>query len=76
MRTTEYLYGIKPSELDSHTYWSGLNFKIKEGTNLFRELYKSKEDNERLFWVNKAIEHTRKLINERDDSAEKDLYKM
>ncbi len=69
MRTTKYLYGIYQEELDAHTYWSGLNFKLKSGIELFRKLYKTNEDNERLFWVNKAIEHTRGLVDERNQES-------
>ncbi len=65
MKTTKYLYDITPEELDGHTYWSGLDFKLKKATELFRELYVANKDGDRMFYVNKAMEHTRELIEER-----------
>ena len=67
MKTSEYLYGINPEELDDITYWNALRYKIEKGTELFRELYTSNNDNHRLFYVNKAMLHTRKLLEERDE---------
>ena len=67
MKSTEYLYNIKPEELDGLEYWAGLKLKIDSATKLFALLYTSAQDTDRLFYVNKAIIHTRKLINERDE---------
>jgi len=67
MKTTEYLYGIKPEELGDKMYWDALEHRITNGMKLFKELYTSGRDQERCFWVNKAIEHTRELLRERDE---------
>ena len=66
MKSTEYLYNIKPEQLYGLEYYEALKFKLDNCTELFRKLYMHPEDNERLFWVNKAMNHTQKLLNERD----------
>jgi len=69
MKKTEYLYGIQPKELDNKGYFKALEYKKIAGINLYRSLFlkhdKTKEDNDRMIYVNKAIEHTRKLLDER-----------
>jgi len=69
MKKTEYLYGIQPKELDNKGYFKALEYKKTAGMKLYRSLFlkhdKTKEDSDRMFYVNKAIEHTRKLLDER-----------
>jgi len=71
MHTTEYLYGIKPIELEGLDYYSALQYKYNQGVKLYQELYlkenKTEDDNIRLFHVEKAVRHTKKLIDERDE---------
>lgn len=67
MRTTKYLFGIEPSELDDLKYWEALDYKLAKGWELFIELYTNQHDPERLFYVNKAVEFTRQLKKERDE---------
>ncbi len=69
MKTTKYLYGIEPESLDNMGYWEGLRYKITNGISLFRHLYKSGKDQDRCFWVNKAVDHTRELLKERDEQS-------
>ena len=68
MKTTEYLYGIQPTELDNKFYYEALEYKLDKGSQLYRELYpnsKDKETNDRIFFVLKALDHTRELLEER-----------
>lgn len=69
MKKTEYLYSIKPSQLDDLMYFKALEFKKASGERLFRELFfkhnPTEGDKERLFWVRKAQDHTQKLLDER-----------
>ena len=39
MKTTEYLYGIQPEELDHMDYWIALRYKLEKGKELFNYLY-------------------------------------
>lgn len=67
MKSTKYLFNIEPEELDDLTYWDALDYKLAKGWDLFIDLYNNKHDPERLFYVNKAVEHTRELKEERDE---------
>jgi len=69
MKKTIYLYGIFPSELEDKGYFEALEYKKTAATKLYRSLFlkpdKTKKDNDRMFYVNKAIQHTQKLLDER-----------
>lgn len=67
MKSTKYLFNIEPEELDDLNYWEALDYKLKHALELFGDLYTSKRDDVRLFHVNKAIEKTRELKEERDE---------
>ena len=67
MKKTEYLYGIKPEQLDGLEYWDALKLKKENAEILYEELYVTGIDKEREFWVYKALKHTEKLIGERDE---------
>jgi len=70
MKETEYLYGIQPKELDNKGYFKALEYKKIAGMKLYRSLFlkhdKTKEDSDRMFYVERAIKHTGKLLKERD----------
>ena len=73
MKTTQYLYGIEPVELENKFYLEALKYKLESGMKLHKEIYLSNssygsEEHNRLFYVQKAIAHTRKLINELEDN--------
>lgn len=65
--STEYLYGIDPSDIMKMTYKIALQFKLDVGSELYymlsSEPYKD-QDTDRMFYVMKAITHTRKLLDE------------
>ena len=65
--TTQYLYGIDVRELDNMLYWEALAYKHKKAMDLFRTLYMEMQDETRIFYVNKAINHTKKLLEEREE---------
>ena len=71
MKTTQYLYGIEPEELDNKYYFEALKYKLESGSKLYKSLYEIKEqtkkESDRTFWVLDAIDHTRKLIQEREE---------
>ena len=68
---TQYLYGINPEELDPMLYYEALTFKHINARQLYEKLYIMKNktwfNNVRLFFVEKAMKHTWKLIQERTD---------
>jgi len=68
MKSTQYLYGIDAVELENKFYKEALQYKLDAGRRLFRELYhkqdKTKDEQDREFYVCKALEHTEKLIAE------------
>lgn len=68
--STQYLYSIKKQELENKFYFEALRYKLEAGKRLQKQLYLAEEDSEynrvRLFFVEKAIRHTNKLINEED----------
>lgn len=68
MKKTSYLYGIEPNDLIGMNYINAIQYKRDKGTQLFKKLYfmhnRTEEEEERLFHVRKAVEHTRKLIEE------------
>lgn len=68
MLNTEYLYNINPKGLEDKLYFEALEYKLEKGKKLYSELYdaKDKESQNRKFYVYKAIEHTRKLIEEKE----------
>ncbi len=71
MKTTQFLYGINPSELENKMYFEALIYKLEAGKKLFRKLYytknRSDKQNIRYHYVTKAINHTRELLEERTD---------
>ncbi len=71
MRTTQYLYGINPSELENKMYFEALQYKHEAGKKLFKDLYYTKNRDEkqeiRYHYVIKAINHTKDLLEERTE---------
>ena len=69
MKTTKYLYSIDASDLEGMEYYTALQHKLAAGTRLYRKLYlkadKTKEEDDRMFYVAKAQRHTEKLLEER-----------
>ena len=65
-KSTWYLYGILPDELLAMPYKVALQFKLDCGKELFKLLYNTdgEKDKDRLFHVQKAINHTRMLLDE------------
>jgi len=67
---TEYLYGIQPSELENKFYYEALAYKKEAGQRLLKALYlkddRTEEEGVRLFFVQKAINHTQSLLDERE----------
>jgi len=70
LHSTNYLYGIEPKELDNKMYWEALQYKLEAGTRLYRKLFlipkRNKEEEDRMFYVDKAYNHTKKLLEERN----------
>ena len=68
---TEYLYGIKPEDLDKMLYYEALTYKHVNARKLYEKLYTMPTRNwynhVRLFFVEKAMKHTWKLIQERTE---------
>lgn len=71
MLKTEYLYGIGPGELENKFYYEALAYKLEHAKILHAKLYvvenKTFEEESRLFWVRKAMDHTTKLLREREE---------
>lgn len=67
MKKTEYLYDLNIDYLSKMLYYDALQYKLNCANRLYKKLHTSTEDPERLFYVWKAIEHTRGLLNERDE---------
>jgi len=68
-KTTQYLYGINPSELENKFYKEALQYKLESGRHLHMKLYNETkaygdETHRRLFYVQKAIQHTSMLLEE------------
>lgn len=65
--TTQFLYNVRPWELREMLYYDALNYKLLKGKELYYDLYTGAipNENDRLFWVGKALDHTRDLIAER-----------
>ena len=64
MKSTQYLYGLDPKDIAELPHLKALKLKRTSGKNLYIELYKSGEDDERRFYVEKALRHTEVLIKE------------
>jgi len=68
MHSTQFLYGIEPNELIGMKYINALAYKRDKGIELYRKLFlipnRTEEEDERLFYVGKAVHHTEKLIEE------------
>lgn len=62
--STQYLYDINPSELRGMGYEEALEYKLAGAREVYRNLYSDGEDYDRQFWVLRALEHTRNLIEE------------
>jgi len=73
MKSTQYLYGIDPSELENKMYFEAMQYKYDACTRLYRTLWlkekRTEEDNIRLFHVQKAQEFTKELLDERVSEA-------
>jgi len=70
--TTQYLYGIQPNELENKFYYEALQYKLDAAKKLHVELYNlphsyGDEVHIRLFYVQKAINHTQNLLNEKTE---------
>lgn len=66
--STFYLYGITTQDLEGKEYFEALEFKRKNGNELYRKLYNMQRDNAedvQMHYVLKALRHTEELINER-----------
>jgi hypothetical protein len=66
MKKTEYLYGIAPTELDNKEYWEALAFKVNSGQKLYEYLLEH-GPRDREFHCFKALSHTKKLLEEREE---------
>ena len=67
--STEYLYGVEPKEFSDMIYKDAIRFKHEKAQELYRMLYmrgpvKSEEDALREFYVEKAMAHTKMLMDE------------
>jgi len=75
MKTTQYLYGIEASELDNKFYFEALSYKVDKGGALYKKLYmtenRNKEEDDRMFYVLRALDKTRELIEERSKIEQK-----
>lgn len=72
-RSTQYLYGIDPSEIRDMRYEDALEYKLNHAKDLFARMtmdrmVKSYEDEERLHYVYKAMRHTQNLLKELRES--------
>jgi len=71
MKKTLHIYGIEPKELEGMEYFAALLFKKEAGVKLYRQLFlkpdKTKEDSDRMFYVERAVRHTERLILERTE---------
>tara|TARA_R110000772_G_scaffold29667_1_gene73976 strand:- start:34 stop:243 length:210 start_codon:yes stop_codon:yes gene_type:complete len=69
MKTTKYLYGIEPWDLEDKLYFAALKYKKEKGTRLYRSLFlnheRTEEEEKQMFYVAKALRHTQKLLDER-----------
>lgn len=65
--TTEFLYGIKPEVLEPMKYFEALEHKLMAGKYLYQGLYLGlvPDENHRMFYVEKAMRHTEKLLAEK-----------
>ena len=68
MKSTQYLFGIDASELSNKFYEEAIRYKIDAGAKLYRELESKQgldfKERERLFYVTKALDFTRDLLEE------------
>ena len=65
--STYYLYGIEPHELMDMPYQVALQFKLDCGSELYNMMYQlpsREQDKDRMFYILKAITHTRELLAE------------
>jgi len=68
-KSTQYLYGIDPLELENKFYKEALQYKLDSAKKLHVELYGKdrtygSDIHKRLFYVQKAIKHTEMLLYE------------
>ena len=68
MKSTKYLFDIEAGEFENKFYTEVLKIKIEAGMKLFQELHGIErpnfEERERLFYVTKALDFTRDLLEE------------
>ena len=72
-RTTQYLYGVKPSQFKDMQYKDALEFKLQSAKALIEMLHIPEfgsRDEERIREVFDAIELTEYLLNELKDHNE------
>ena len=71
--STKYLFNIDASELSNKFYEEAIRYKIDAGAKLYRELeFKEKKnfkERERLFYVTKALDFTRDLLEELKETS-------
>ncbi len=71
MKSTKYLFDIDASDLEFKFYFEALNYKQIAGRRLYRELYMienpTKEEEDRMFYVAKALKHTEDLLEDREN---------
>ena len=68
MKSTKYLFDIDAEDLEDKLYFDALNYKLIAGRRLYRELYliknPTKEEEDRMFYVSKALRHIEGLLEE------------
>ena len=71
IKSTQYLFGIDAIDLEDKLYFTALNYKLIAGRRLYRELYMiknpTKEEEDRMFHVAKALKHTESLLEDREN---------
>jgi hypothetical protein len=78
MRTTQYLYGLRPDDFWHLPYGEALKVKLESGKALLGELeirernidYESEEAyalRERIYYVQKAVFHNERLLREKEN---------
>ena len=76
MKSTQYLYGIRPVELENKMYFEALQYKYDACTALYRTLYlkhnKTEEEDVQMFHVERAQKFTKRLLDERVPKVQKE----
>ena len=67
MKTTKYLYGVDLQFLSDMRYFDALKYKLDSAKKLYWKLYEEAGDPIRMFHIEKAMNHTQQLIDEKDE---------